>query len=226
MNLPAHSKVLELGPGWGNTTLALARMGHDVTAIDIEPNFVKLIETRAARVNTPIQVLHGDFALISELDDQYDAVLFFECFHHAADHLGVLESLDRVVAPGGRVIFAAEPITDDFRHPWGLRLDGESLWAIRQNGWFELGFQESYFRKTLERYGWRYEKVVCPETIWGVVFVATRAGRPGLASAIDRPAACLLARTLPDVYCVAISRLRGHWYIPKVDASAGPVATR
>jgi hypothetical protein len=31
MNLPANSSVLEFGPGWGNTTIALARMGYAVT---------------------------------------------------------------------------------------------------------------------------------------------------------------------------------------------------
>ena len=110
MDLAPQSKVLELGAGWGNTTIALAQMSHEVTAIDIEPNFVKLIEMRADRANAPIQALHGDFSLIDTLDEQFDAVLFFECFHHAADHLGLLASLDRVVAPGGKVIFAAEPI--------------------------------------------------------------------------------------------------------------------
>ena len=103
MNLAPRSRVLELGAGWGNTTLALAQMGHDVTAIDIEPNFVKLIETRADRLNAPVRVLQGDFSLIDTLDEQFDAVLFFECFHHAADHLGLLAGLDRVVAPGGRL---------------------------------------------------------------------------------------------------------------------------
>jgi hypothetical protein len=36
---------------------------------------------------------------------------------------------------------AAEPITDDFGEPWGLRLDGMSAWSIRKHGWLELGFQ-------------------------------------------------------------------------------------
>src|SRR3954451_12501532 len=153
--LPPGSRVLEFGPGWGNTTLALARMGQHVTAVDIEPNFVKLVQTRAARTHAQIEVLHGDFSAVDTFEQTFDAVLFFECFHHCADHLGLLAALDRVVAPGGQVMFAAEPITNDIPYPWGLRLDGESLWAIRRNGWFELGFHEDYFVRTLERFGWR-----------------------------------------------------------------------
>ena len=79
------------------------------------------------------------------------------------------------VAPGGKVLFAAEPILDQFPIPWGLRLDGESLWAIRKHGWLELGFQETYFRGLLARHGWQVAKVTCPETLWGNILVATRA---------------------------------------------------
>ena len=178
MNLAPRSRVLELGAGWGNTTLALAQMGHDVTAIDIEPNFVKLIETRADRLNAPVRVLQGDFSLIDTLDEQFDAVLFFECFHHAADHLGLLAGLDRVVAPGGRLVFAAEPITDSLRYPWCLRLDGESLWAIRTERLVRAGLPGDL----LPRRPWRGSGGVatssCAQTRRGAWCSSPRARRP------------------------------------------------
>ncbi len=174
LDLPEHSRILELGPGWGNITLALAQMGHDVTAIDIEINFVNLITERAARVGAVIDARQGDFAMMKELEPGFDAVLFFESFHHAANHLDVLESLDRIVKPGGRVLFAAEPISASYPYPWGLRLDGESLWAIRQNGWLELGFRPDYFEKTLAHFGWSSTQVDCKDTGWGTIVVARR----------------------------------------------------
>lgn len=175
LDLAPNSRVLEFGPGWGNTTLALAQMGHQVTAIDIGPNFVDLIRTRARRVNASVEAMVGDFSMIHDLEDVYDAVLFFESFHHSADHLDVLAGLERVVAPGGRVLFAAEPIYKSMAFPWGLRLDGESLWAIRRNGWLELGFRKSYFLEALQRFGWQAHRVACAETKWGEIFVARRA---------------------------------------------------
>jgi 2-polyprenyl-3-methyl-5-hydroxy-6-metoxy-1,4-benzoquinol methylase len=174
MDLPPNSRVLEMGPGWGNTTLALAQMGHTVTAIDIADNFVKLIAERGRRIGADIDARQGDFALMKELEPGFDAVLFFECFHHAADHLDVLASLDRIVKPGGRVIFAAEPIVDGFPYPWGLRLEGEALWAIRNHGWLELGFQTSYFEEALARNGWSMRHVDTLESQWGLVIVAER----------------------------------------------------
>ncbi|MHB1533280.1 MAG: class I SAM-dependent methyltransferase, partial [Acidimicrobiales bacterium] len=152
---------------------------HHVTAIDIGQNFVDLINARAARVNASIEALMGDFSMVHELDGLYDAVLFFESFHHCADHLNLLAGLDRVVVPGGRVVFAGEPISKSMPVPWGLRLDGESLWAIRKNGWLELGFRRSYFLGALERHGWEATSVRSPEPSLGEILVARR--RAGVA---------------------------------------------
>jgi 2-polyprenyl-3-methyl-5-hydroxy-6-metoxy-1,4-benzoquinol methylase len=174
LDLAPRSRVLELGPGWGNTTIALAQMGHTVTAIDISKEFVDLIQARAQRVHTPINALVGDFSAIREIDGTFDAVLFFESFHHSTHHLDLLASLEKTVAPGGRVLFAAEPIEDEYYLPWGPRLDGESLWAIRTKGWFELGFRRSYFLEALRRAGWWAQQVDCPEQPAASILVARR----------------------------------------------------
>jgi SAM-dependent methyltransferase len=174
LDLKPKGSLLEFGPGWGNTTIWLARMGYDVTAVDIEQNFIDLINQRAQSKGLKVNAIQGDFSMAAEFERQFDAVLFFECFHHCSNHQALIAELDRIVAPGGKVLFAAEPITDDFPIPWGLRMDGESLWAIRQLGWLELGFQETYFRRLLAQHGWQCEKKVCTETPWGTIFVATR----------------------------------------------------
>jgi 2-polyprenyl-3-methyl-5-hydroxy-6-metoxy-1,4-benzoquinol methylase len=154
LNLPRGSRVLEFGPGWGNTTLALAKMGHKVTAVDIESNFIELIRRRASMEKLNIELICDDFSYINHVTEPYDAVLFFECFHHASDHLAIISGFEKAVKKGGIVCFAAEPITDDFPIPWGLRMDGQSLWAIRKNGWLELGFNSKYFNAALARFGW------------------------------------------------------------------------
>jgi 2-polyprenyl-3-methyl-5-hydroxy-6-metoxy-1,4-benzoquinol methylase len=172
--LKPGSSILEFGAGWGNATVWLARMGYQVTAVDVEKNFLQLINERAQRKHIQLQTIHGDFSIINEIGRKFDAVLFFESFHHCSNHQSLIAGLDEAIAPGGKAVFAAEPITDDFPLPWGLRLDGESLWAIRKNGWLELGFKETYFRGLLGRHGWLLSKRVCPGTPWGEIFVATR----------------------------------------------------
>ena len=133
MALPPNARVLEFGPGWGNTTIMLAKLGHRVTVVDIEPRFCELIRRRAAREGVEVEVVNADFLWAEEAGARFDAALFFECFHHCADHLRLLRALRGTLAPGGRVFFGAEPISPGFPMPWGLRLDGCSLWAIRKH---------------------------------------------------------------------------------------------
>ena len=172
MALAPGSRVLEFGPGWGNTTIALAQLGHHITAVDIEPRFCELIKRRAAATGVTIEVVNDDFMWIEQADGQFDAIVFFECFHHASNHLALLRALHRVIKPEGRIFFGAEPITSDFPLPWGLRLDGQSLWSIRKCGWLELGFHEDYFANALTMTGWYGIKHTPGEPKWMSVWEA------------------------------------------------------
>lgn len=174
MKLPKGAKILEFGPGWGNTTLALAKMGYRVTAVDIENNFVELIRKRAAMERLDITLVHGDFSYIESTEERFDCVLFFECFHHAQDHLALMASFNRVLNENGIVCFGAEPIVEDFPIPWGLRMDGESLWAIRKNGWLELGFNKKYFCSALARHGWAGVEYRGKDGPWSSALIARR----------------------------------------------------
>jgi hypothetical protein len=85
--------------------------------------------------------------------EPFAAAVFFESFHHCADHLAMLRRLHEVVRPDGVVLFASEPIQKmDFA--WGPRLDGLSVWSSRTYGWLELGFDSGYFDHALARTGW------------------------------------------------------------------------
>ncbi len=178
VGLGPGSRVLELGPGWGNVAVPLAQLGCEVTVMDVSPPFVDLVAARGRQVGVEIDARVGDFSSVEQVaagDRPFDAVVFFESFHHCADHTELLEKLGAMVAPGGRLVFAAEPVERRFWQPWGLRLDGESLWAIRRNGWLELGFRRDYFLEALRRAGWRAELVACSATPWGQAWVARRA---------------------------------------------------
>lgn len=173
--LPPGGSVLEFGPGWGNTTLELARMGLAVTAVDVEPRFVQVIRERAHAGGLAVELACADM-LGYRPGRRFDRVLFYECFHHCADPVRMIAALDKLVAEGGAAIFAGEPIEDQFPVPWGLRCDGLSLWSIRKYGWLELGFRTSYFRRVLAQHGWTTECRSSHDVPWQRVFVARHAG--------------------------------------------------
>jgi SAM-dependent methyltransferase len=171
--LPGAS-VLEFGPGYGRLTLEMARSGLAVTAVDINPQYLDLIRGHAAREELRVELEHAGM-LDYEPRKAFDRVVFYECFHHCEDHVAMVARLGELVAPGGAVIFAGEPIDDRFPIPWGVRRDGRSLWSIRRHGWLELGFRTDYFVDLLRRHGWAVE-VPTGAAPWDRVFVARRAG--------------------------------------------------
>lgn len=159
LGLAAPARVVEFGPGWGNLTCDLVAMGHDVTAVEVDRGFCELVERRTPAARVVCADMLGFAA--APTGEPYDAAVFYESFHHCADHLMMLERLHDVVGPNGVVVMGAEPI-DLLAYPWGPRLDGLSVWSMRRYGWLELGFDERYFALALERSGWGLTSVQGP----------------------------------------------------------------
>lgn len=172
----ARPRVVEFGAGWGNLTADLVATGLDVTVVELDPKFCELIGERCAEGPGELTVRQGDM-LAFATDQPFDAAVFYESFHHCADHLALLEGLHRVVRPGGVVLFAAEPV-QRLAYPWGPRLDGLSVWSSRTYGWLELGFGVRYFEAALARTGWKGSRVgLGPRPSETDVIVATATDR-------------------------------------------------
>lgn len=159
---PARTRtVVDMGPGWGNTTEILARYGYRVHAIDVSKDFCTLIGKRLEQQGLTANVIHGDFFAIKQLR-AIDAVLFFECFHHCLDHQELLREIWSRTAQDGKIIFGGEPVVPGQPVPWGVRQDGMASWSVRKFGWLELGFSEDYFLELLLRTGWAPGKHAFP----------------------------------------------------------------
>ncbi len=173
MDAPAGSRILEFGAGHGKTTFEMAHLFTHITAVDVAPTFVELNRERFSRLGLPVEVVQSDM-LTYESSVKFDRVLFYESFHHCPHPDAMVARLDSLVAEGGAVIFAGEPIIDNYPIPWGVRLDGQSLWSIRKFGWMELGFDTRFFMALLSRHGWEYERFTSLDVPWQQVFVARR----------------------------------------------------
>lgn len=156
MALPPRSSIIEFGAGWGETTYHLGMMGYNITVVDVGKNFLDLIATKLNKKNISVEVIQNDM-LKFKPSKKYDAALFYESFHHCSNPFIFLDNLYDMINDVGIVCFAAEPIEKGFReylpYPWGIRLDGMSVWSMRKFGWLELGFEQSFFLKMLKRSG-------------------------------------------------------------------------
>ena len=157
LSLPMHARILEIGSGYGPLTYHLASMGHSVTCVDMSENLLSYIRARTHDLPGHVETIVSDMNSL-DVQGSYDVILFFESFHHCADHLGLLRKLPDLLEPGGAVVFAGEPIvpenTPAVPYPWGLRVDGLSLWFASRLGWLELGFEDTYLHNLLEKLGW------------------------------------------------------------------------
>jgi 2-polyprenyl-3-methyl-5-hydroxy-6-metoxy-1,4-benzoquinol methylase len=176
MKLAPGSRILEMGFGWGNTSLQLARMGYDVSGIDIEKKFVDMVNLQAKMLNVPIRPRQGTFFDIETLDEKFDAVLFFESFHHCADHIRLLKSIPAVLKVGGKLVLAGEAINNALPYPWGINPGGQAVYCIRKYGWLELCFRENYLLGLLDGLGWDVVKHNFPQSATGITYIATLRG--------------------------------------------------
>lgn len=105
--------VLELGCGTGSTALRLAGDVARYRATDISPGMVDIARDKLAA--TPCPGLSFDVATAESLlaeGKEYDAVLGFNFLHLGADVERTLESIRRLVRPGG-VFVAKTPCLKD-----------------------------------------------------------------------------------------------------------------
>ena len=157
MNLPAHARILEIGSGYGPLTYHLACMGHSVTCIDMSEELLAYVAQRTTGLPGRVETLLGDMNDL-KVEGSFDVILFFESFHHCSDHVGLLRRLPDLLEPDGMLVLAGEPIvprnSPAVPYPWGLRVDGMSLWVISRHGWLELGYEEPYLHDLLEDLGW------------------------------------------------------------------------
>ncbi|MGJ7511781.1 class I SAM-dependent methyltransferase [Variovorax sp. GT1P44] len=173
MSLKRAARVLEFGFGWGNTTVQLALSGYQVTGIDITPSFVELVQRRAGTLGLDVDASVGTFFDVEHMEQQFDAVLFFEAFHHCSDHVRLLKAIPRVLKPGGKLVLAGETINNALPYPWGINPDGQAIYCIRQFGWLELSFREDYLLPLLDELGWRVTKHPFSNAA-GITYVAER----------------------------------------------------
>ena len=103
------SRILEVGAGTGRYSVALAKEGMDVTAVElVESNLAVLQENSRGIPN--IRSCQGDAADLSRFSDSaFDLTLFLGPMYHLYEPEEVNHAIDeaiRVTRPGGVIMFA------------------------------------------------------------------------------------------------------------------------
>ena len=157
LKLPPGGSLLEYGPGSGQVLLIAARLGYRACGVDIDPVALSAIQAQATLLGVNVETEQGEFG-DGFAGQTFDAVLFYESFHHAFEFEKLLQRLHERLKPGGRVVLCGEPIVGDgsniVPYPWGPRLDALSVFCIRRLGWMELGFTHGFLMTIAQLTGW------------------------------------------------------------------------
>lgn len=101
MNNP-DAKILDIGCGNGNISLALGSLGYNVIGVDIDQASIDTANSRNKYPNVKFELLDANSFVMS---DEFDGVVCSEVLEHLHKPYELLESIYRILKPGG--VFAA-----------------------------------------------------------------------------------------------------------------------
>jgi ubiquinone/menaquinone biosynthesis C-methylase UbiE len=106
-----YLRSLEIGSGTGYFTLNLLRAGliGEATCSDISPGMLETLQANAARLGLDVTTEPADAERLPFADESFDLVLGHAVLHHIPDLPRAFSEFERVLAPGGTVLFAGEP---------------------------------------------------------------------------------------------------------------------
>jgi len=106
-----YQRSLEIGAGTGYFTLNLLRAGviAEATCSDISPGMLSVLSANAQRLGLDVQTAPADAERLPFKDESFDLVLGHAVLHHIPDLPLAFAEFERVLAPGGTLLFAGEP---------------------------------------------------------------------------------------------------------------------
>jgi len=103
VDVAAGWKVIDLAAGNGNASLAAARRGCDVTAVDYVPALLEGLQARAAAEGLTIETRTGDAEAVDLPDGTFDAVLSTLGTMFTPNQQRAADEIVRLCRPGGRI---------------------------------------------------------------------------------------------------------------------------
>ena len=108
---PGTCRVLDIGAGTGRNALALARRGHPVDAVEMTPQFARIIREQAVQEGLDVRVIERDMvAAVDDLQRNYQLIVLSEVvsdFRTTGQLRSMFEIASRCLTPGGRLVFNA-----------------------------------------------------------------------------------------------------------------------
>ena len=106
-----YARSLEIGAGTGYFTLNLLRAGviGEAVATDISPGMLEALSESAERLGLDIRTIRCEADKLPFADESFDLVFGHAVLHHLPDLAAAFAEFERVLRPGGTIVFCGEP---------------------------------------------------------------------------------------------------------------------
>ena len=106
-----YARSLEIGAGTGYFTLNMLRAGMigRATCADISPGMLTALRSNARRLGLEVETVRVDAECLPFAEDSFELVFGHAVLHHIPDLPRAFAEFERVLRPGGTVLFAGEP---------------------------------------------------------------------------------------------------------------------
>ena len=153
--LPPGATILDVGCGSGWLSEYFARLGYEVTGIDISDDLIAMARERVARVpydvdhETPLRCsfLTQDIEL-APLPQKFDAIICYDSLHHFEDERTVFRNLAAMLDVSGLLF-----ILEGHKPSPGSATEDELQDVMRRYGTLESPFSGDYLRALLDEHG-------------------------------------------------------------------------
>ncbi|QGU96312.1 methyltransferase domain-containing protein [Clostridium bovifaecis] len=88
-------RILDLAAGTGNYSIALAKEGYDVVAIDLDSEMVRKIKEKARGKEVKIRAISMDMKEVDKIEDKFDLIF---CIGNSLVHLDSKEEIEEVIS--------------------------------------------------------------------------------------------------------------------------------
>ncbi|HEV7798755.1 MAG TPA: methyltransferase domain-containing protein [Pyrinomonadaceae bacterium] len=153
--LPAGARILDVGCGSGWLSEYFARLGYEVTGIDISDDLIEMARDRVARAPYDVdhqtqlrcRFLTHDIE-IDPLGEKFDAVICYDSLHHFENERTVFHNLAAMLDVGGLLF-----ILEGHKPSAGSATEDELQDVMRRYGTLESPFSGDYLRALLNEHG-------------------------------------------------------------------------
>lgn len=165
--LPSGARVLELAPGPGYFSVALAKLGNfEITGLDVSKTFVEIARNNAREAGVAVDFQQGNASYPPFANGRFDLIVCRAAFKNFSEPVRALAEMRRVLRSGGSAVIIDlrrdTPQEEINRHIDAMKVGAMNATFTKLTFRFMLlkrAYTREQFEKMIAEAGWQKYKV-------------------------------------------------------------------